>query len=193
MPVRIPTILVVCSYGCHLNAELTMYLEAVAAYVNTHRPHLMVLCGGATQQASAPDRTEAETMLQFLEEPGRLTHLPQLFLEETSYTSYENIRNAAVAVATAYSCALTGPDPLDASVVIFCEASRALKVSILARHFFGFPEARGLPHLEIRTVSWEKMHPLRELQGTIYDALSLYVPGLAWYWGWKRRRRAKRI
>jgi hypothetical protein len=120
-------------------------------------------------------------------------------LEERSYTSYENIRNAAEVTADTLSFAampkpgFDDPKMIDARIVIFCEASRALKVKILARHFFGFPPERGYPDVEIRTVSWELMHPLKELKATVYDTLSLYVPGLARYWGWKRRRRAKLI
>ena len=191
--VHIPTVLVVCGYGCHLNRELIRYLHAVADVINAYKPHLMVLCGGATQQTSAPYRTEAETMLQFLEEPGRLTHWPHLLMEEGSFTTLENIRDAAQAIQKHYGRGFRGPEKLDARIVLFCEASRALKVSILARHFFGFPPERGLPPIELRTVSWELMHPLRELQATLYDALSLYMPGLARYWGWKRRRRARAI
>ena len=129
-------------------------------------------------------------MLQYLEE--RLTHHPHLLMEERSFTSYENIRFAAEDITANLGRGFDGPEKLDARIVIFCEASRALKVKILARHFFGFPPERGLPDVEIRTVSWELMHPLRELKATIWDALSLYVPGMARYWGWKRRRKAQK-
>lgn len=186
-----PTIVVVCGYGGHLVPELQRYLDAVAEYINRHKPHIMVLCGGCTQQESVGWHSEAIIMLEYLERPGKLTHWPRLLLEEGSFTSYENIRGASQVIRRDLGRGFQGSEKLDARIVIFCEASRALKVKILARHFFGFPPERGLPDIEIRTVSWELMHPLKELQATIYDALSLYIPGLAWFWGWKRRRKAK--
>ena len=181
MQENVPTAVVVCGYGCHLVPELTRYLDTVADYINRCEPDALVLCGGLTQQASAPDRTEALVMLEYLEMPGKLRHRPYLFLEDGSFTTSENLRGASIILEHRNVRRL----------IIFCEATRSLKVSILARHFFGFPPAHGLPPIQIRTVSWELMHPLRELKATIYDALSLYVPGLAWWWGRRRRKKAR--
>lgn len=182
--------LVVCGYGCHLVHELTHYLDRVVAYANQHRPDTIVLCGGATQQASAPGTTEAALMAIYIRE--RLEYMPDWVLEEGSFTTYENIRGAERQLATKFLSSWRSADPPACDVTIFCEATRALKVAAMARRFFGFPPADGRKPVRIETDSWELMHPNKELIGTLKDFAELYLPGLNWLHSRKRRGTAKR-
>ena len=183
--------LVVCGYGCHLVPELTHYLDRVVAYANERQPGVIVLCGGPTQQASAPGTTEAALMAIYIRE--RLNYMPGWLLEESSFTTHGNMRGAARLLEEFFGSGWHSNAPPACDVTVFCEATRSLKVAAMVRRFFGFPPARGQQPVRIETDSWELMHPLKELIGTLKDFACLYVPGFADWHAWQRRRRAKRI
>lgn len=175
-------VVVVCGYGCNLDSPLKPYLDRVAAFCRDYQPQVIILCGGATQQQTFPGKTEALVMYQYLHD--KLFGDPESYwytsvlLENESYTTYENIRGAA------------RMEPGGKEITIFCEATRALKVALLARHFFGFPPANGLPPIRIETDSWELMHPTLELLGTIKEWIAIRFPLLNTLQSRARRRRA---
>ena len=169
-------IVVVCGYGCNLDSPLKPYLNRVARLCELQKPEHVILCGGATQRRTFPGRTEAGVMGEYLS--GKIDFrktewIPAWHTLADSYTTYENIRDAAK-VINGMNGAINRPN----IITIFCEATRALKVAILARHFLGFPPEHGDPDIRIETDSWERMHPLKELVGTLKDAGAIYVPWL---------------
>lgn len=183
-------IVVVCGYGCNLDSPLKSYLDRVLAWCTTHRPDAIILCGGATQQTSFPHQTEAKVMREYLGPLEPLYH-PQWAILGASYTTYENISDAAAVIATIKARPWYGSDPRHDEITIFCEATRALKVAILARHFLGFPPAKGEPDIRIETGSWERMHPVKELAGTVQTWLATKFPVLN---TWQSRKvRAKSV
>lgn len=188
-------IVVVCGYGCNLDSPLRPYLDKVVAWAKANKPDFIILCGGATQQVSFPNETEASVMERFLYE--RLDSFaaehnwhPGWWLEGTSYTSYENIRDAARVIADLKNRPWNGfREPKD-EITIFCEATRALKVAILARHFMGFPPERGEPMIRIETDSWELMHPSLELLGTFKEWLAIRFPMFNTFQSRSRRKKS---
>lgn len=171
---RLRRIVVVCGYGCNLESPLKGYLDKVIGYCMTRHPDAILLCGGATQQKSFPGETEASVMYQYLK-PLRAYH-PMWYKLSDSYTTYDNIRDAAMAIRAIEQ--LTQTTLPDNEIVVFCEATRALKVAMLARHFIGFPPAEGGPVIKIETDSWELMHPTTELVGTVKEWLAIKFPFL---------------
>lgn len=188
-------VVVVCGYGCNLDSPLMPYLNRVADFCRKKRPDAIILCGGATQQKSFPGRTEASVMYGYLYDT--LDQIaappdwhPAWFAEDESFTTYENIRDAAAVIKMLHAAdEASSFRGRGEEITIFCEATRALKVAILARHFLGFPPANGKPPIRIETDSWELMHPLKEFIGTIKDAAAIYLPLLNWF---QRRQRIKK-
>lgn len=166
-------IVVVCGYGCDLDSPLKPYLDKVIGFGMLRKPDAIVLCGGATMRKRFPDETEASVMYKYLK-PLEAYH-PMWFVLGDSYTTYENIRDAAWVIGHDIT-EVTGEREFE--IVIFCEATRALKVAMLARHFLGFPPERGMPPIRIETDSWEPMHPTHELIGTIKEWLAIRFPFL---------------
>lgn len=175
-------IVVVCGYGCDLNSPLRLYLKRVARFCELETPEHIILCGGTTQQKNFPGCTEARVIAEFLkheidfhtyQNTGFFDNVkwnPDWHILGNSYTTYENIRDASRVIKRISL-------PL-AQITIFCEATRALKVAILARHFMGFPPEHNGPEIRIETDSWERMHPFKELVGTIKDFAAIYLPFL---------------
>lgn len=157
----------------------------------------LVLCGGMTQQKTSPHTTEADAMYQRL---CTLTMLPdgkfrhsfwdamRITREERSFTSLENARNAGEDIRELWE-----RFDEELSITVMCEGMRLLKWQILAERFF--PRPRKPIQWEI--VNWELMSPRKELMATIWDACSVSIPvlgpAMAWWWGWRRRQRAKYI
>jgi len=173
-------VVIVCGYGCNLDSPLQRYLDRVLLFCKEQRPEHVILCGGATQQKSFPGLTEAQLMYKYLRGGPYfvLGWHPNWFVKDDGYTAYDNIRNAADVVG---DLLLDGP-----KITIFCEATRALKVADLARHFLGFPPDYGAPDIRIETDSWERRHPGKELRDTIRTHLAIRLPFLNWF---ERRRR----
>lgn len=171
-------------YGCNIESSLKMHLDNVIRVGNAENIRHYVLCGGPSQQNSFPGMTEAEVAARYLR--GKVPPNSCFWREERSLNSYRNAKGGSTVIHQL---------PFEVyEVVVFVEALRALKAAILLKHFL--PEFHpGNPNKKIRfeTASWEQMHPVKELIATAYDLLSIYIPPLAWYFHWKRTRRAKKL
>jgi hypothetical protein len=168
---RLRRVVVVCGYGCDLDSPLKPYLDRVLDFCYANKPDAVILCGGATQRRSFPHETEANVMQKYLAPLEGFCH-PRWYVLGGSYTTYENIRDAAVVI---------GPlkrtlQPDDIQITIFCEVTRSLKVAILARRFMGFPPKDSLPPIRIETDSWELAHPRKQLFGTIKEVFAIWFP-----------------
>lgn len=174
-------IVIVCGYGCHLVPELKMYLDRVIRFCNQEKPDCLILCGGFSQQFSAPGASEARVMWDYV--LPQLKDLPgRIHLEEQSYTTPDNIM-----FATAYmrSLGLLRKDTReDMQLTVFCEATRALKTDLLVRHFMGV-------RATIETASWELMSPQKQIISTLYDWAAIKFPPLLRYWHNMRLKGAK--
>ena len=93
-------IVVVCGYGCNLDSPLKPYLDRVADYCARTRPEYIILCGGQTQQKSYPGTSEADVMYRYLHSvlDNEPDFHPGWFAECESFTTYENIRDAAAVI-----------------------------------------------------------------------------------------------
>lgn len=172
-------IVVVCGYGCHLKPELQEYLDRVVQFANRKEPDCLIFCGGYTQRKSAPGVSEAALLKSYI--IPKLKYPPDcVFLEENSYTIPDNIQYAAARIRSEKLL------NQDTELTIFCEATRALKVDLLVRHFFG-------RRADIETASWELMLPSKQIISTLYDWAAIKLPLLARYFRNKRLQRAKRI
>jgi len=174
-------VVVVCGYGCNLDSPLKPYLNRVVKFCREQHPDLVVLCGGPTQQKSFPGKTEAFVMHTYLRgrfEEGLSDWPYRCYLEEESFTTYDNIRGAAGIIRDR---GLTLSE-----ITIFCEATRALKIARAARHFLGFPPEHGAPPIRIETDSWELMHPFWELLNSVEMELTLRLPVINWFRRWQR-------
>ena len=172
-------IVIVCGYGCHLVPELRGYLDRVVRFCNENKPDCLILCGGFTQRKSAPCISEAMVMEEYL--IPRLNYSSKvMYMEESSYTALDNIDNA---VKTIRRDALMEDIT---SLTVFCEATRALKMDLLVRHFLG-------RRADIETASWELMSPAKQIVSTLYDWAAIKFPPLAHYFRNKRLKRAEQI
>ena len=192
-------IVVVCGYGCHLRdpegrpTPLRPYLDRVAAFINQHNPELVIFCGGHTQHKSAPGVSEAGLMSSYLDHdcmvlPGKRTEFRS---EPNSYTTYENIRNAAAATRNWVFHHARGEK---VRITIFCEATRSPNVVMLARHFMK-DLVESIDDITVETASWEKADPFKQAGNLIYNKLAITFPwlGLAEREHRRRIRRAKHI
>jgi hypothetical protein len=175
---------IVCGYGCDLDKPLKPYLDRVLEYCRKHRPIAIILCGGATQRARFPGLTEAEVMQRYLA-PLHREFQPKWYALGNSYTTFENIRDASLAVEQLKRVHGEGNN----EIVIFCEATRGLKVALLARHFMGFPPAAGEPDIRIETDSWERGIE-REFFGTAWAWLAIRFPIVNAIQSWRVRRKS---
>ncbi len=111
----------------------------------------------------------------------------QVLTDEFSYTTYENIQNAVRHIRYVLK-------EEKVQITIFCEAQRALKVSLLARHFMR-DLVKDVDDLRVETVNWERANPVRELKTTVLTWLAIKFPllGIAERESRRRRHRAKEI
>ncbi|MDP2648243.1 MAG: hypothetical protein Q8P35_03320, partial [Candidatus Yanofskybacteria bacterium] len=100
---------------------------------------------------------------------------------EDSYTTRENIEGANFIIQKIG----TRLGIYARHVTIFCEAQRALKVALIARHYFSEPG-----RVQIETVSWELAHPRREIISTLKELVGLKVPLFARYLHHQRLKQA---
>jgi hypothetical protein len=174
-------IVIVCGYGCHLVPELQGYLDRIVQFCNEQQSDCLILCGGFTQRKSAPGMSEARLMKEYI--LPRLKYSPSLvFLEENSYITPDNIKNAAETIRTKD---LLNID-LTTKLTVFCEATRALKVDDAIRYCIG-------RRATIETASWELMSPTKQIISTLYDWATIRFPPLACYLRNQRLKRAEQI
>lgn len=165
-------IVVVCGYGCHLTPELTAYLDEVAAHIRKTESYFVILCGGFTQRASAPGKSEAAVMAEYLR--PLVGERAIFYLEEDSYMTQESIRGSAAIIRTMRQWPWRGAEPRVDEVTVFCEAQRALKVLLCC--WFLMPV-----RVKLKTASWELASPVWELVKTAKDMVTLFVPPVAAY------------
>ena len=172
-------IVIVCGYGCHLVPELQGYLDRVVRFCNEQQPDCLILCGGFTQRKSAPHRSEAGVMKEYI--IPALKYVPKLvYAEENSYTMPDNIENATKRMRN------DGFLEDSTTLTVFCEATRALKTDLLVRHFIR-------RRATIETASWELMSPAKQIVSTLYDGAAIKPPPLARYFRNQRLKRAEQI
>lgn len=165
-------IVVVCGYGCFLTGKYAKYLGRVAEYVRGNTVEKVIVCGGPTQQQSAPGCSEAQVMRIFLEQ--RIS--APIVEEDESYTTFANLRNARAQL----------PFPTPAvTIVIFCDAIRALKVRLLAeKEFHGYA-------VRIETFDIGAGSAKKQLISTCGETLLLFFPFIMKAKEWCVRVRAK--
>lgn len=182
-------IVIVYGYGCHLTDRYKEYLRRVANFLGSNLVDWLIFCGGESQKKSAPGISEAGLMRDFLEGDGEndwheayvgKRPLPKIFTESTSLTTPENVCFTATF--------LTKFDPKNYQLVIFCDASQALKVKILAEEIF--PEHE----IQIETCDFSgRGEAKKQLKATILEVLALKLPVLARWHHNQRVKRAERI
>ncbi len=189
-------VVVVCGYGCHLkdpcgkDTPLKSYLDRVVDFLGETLPWMVIYCGGYTQRATAPGKSEAWVMLEYVgRNYGRFKALT--YDENGSYTTYWNIRNAATIVRNSLFHYARGEK---VCITIFCEATRAPNVVMLARHFMG-DLVESIDDITVETASWERADPFKQVKNLIYNKLAIKYPwlGLAEREHRKRIKRAKEI
>lgn len=171
-------VVIVCGYGCKMKPELRDYLDRVVRFVNENKPECIILCGGFTQRKSVPGMSEARLMRNYVM-PKIGSWLHSELLEESSYTTLENIKNSVKLINNFFH-------QKEVRVTIFCEATRALKVDMLTKHFLGY-------RANIETASWELMSPTLQIISTVFEWAAVRFPLLNSYFHWKRLRRAELI
>lgn len=173
-------VFIVCGYGCDLSLKYQRYLRRVVGFIITENPYAIIVCGGFSQLKSAPNTSEASVIESFLRD--RMTAIPGISIlqEDKSLTTSENLINAQKIM-----------DKLDirsGEIVIFCDASRALKVKIIAR--------RVLKGYSVRVEAYDLSsldEAPKQLLATIKDALAVYLPVLDYLQRKQRERRALKI
>lgn len=176
-------IIAVCGYGCHLDTPLRPYLDKVAAFINQRDPDAVIFCGGYTQQKSAPGVSEAGLMSSYLDHDQKINpgKKAEFFQEGSSYTTLYNIEGASEIIRRQLCIA-------DGRITIFCEATRAPNVVMLARHFMG-DLVDSIDDITVETASWERADPFKQVRNLIYNKLAIKYPWL----GLAEREQRKRI
>lgn len=175
-------VLVVNGYGCHLDTPLGLtYLPRVAGFIKEREPDWIIFCGGQTQRRTAPGISEALVMSRWITSELGAAVADRFILESDSYSTFENIRDAASAILRKIGTAKI-------KVTIFCEAIRAPNVVMLARHFMG-NLVESIDDITVETASWERADPFKQVRKMIFYKLAFYFPYLA---GLERKKRLKR-
>ena len=180
-------IVIVCGYGCHLTPGYQEYLRRVVRYIGENFVELIIVCGGKSQQKTAPDKSEAEVISSFLQnEPdweelyaGRCG-LPKIICETCSLTTLKNLGNAKDFIGEF--------SPKEYRLIIFCDASRALKVKLLAMSIF--------PEYDIQIETYDlssRGEVKKQLMATNFEVLALKFPFLSRWHHQQRVKRAGRI
>lgn len=176
-------VVVVCGYGCHLSdsegndTPLVPYLNKVVHYLNMRQPELVIFCGGRTQCGTAPEVSEARLMADYVADGFRdcaWIFRGKVRIEDNSYTTYENIRNAAAAVRNWGFHHARGDK---VRITIFCEATRSPNVVMLARHFMR-DLVDDIDGITVETSSWERADPFKQAGNLIYNKLAITYPWL---------------
>lgn len=188
-------IVIVCGYGCSLDSLLMPYLNRVADFCRGFMPNDIILLGGATQRKLFPGKTEADVAYSYLSSilPSWSYFGPANPIWHRAYdvyTAFDAIKEAAVIVNDLHLAdEASSFHGRGEKITVFCEATRALKVDMLIRHFLS--RKANEPRVHLETVSWELGSPSRELVGTIQTWLSIRVPFLNTLLRWQRIRKSK--
>lgn len=176
-------IVIVCGYGCHLDTPLRPYLDRVFRFIQNEHPNAVIFCGGYTQCKTAPSISEAGLMREYTRADQFPSFMLKVFVDDNSYTTFENIKNAAEIIRQQLCIA-------DGRITIFCEATRSANVIMLARHFMG-DLVDSIDDISVETDSWERADPFKQAGNLIHNKLAVTFPwlGLAER---ERRRRMRR-
>lgn len=166
-----PKVLLVNGYGCHYEHTplASIYLPMVVQFCKVWQPDMIIFSGGQTQKKSAPEVSEAGLMKSVV--APQLSYEPvRMCLNTTAFTTLDNVQGASRFIHEWFPGQKT-------QITIFCEATRALKVNILARHFL-IHLVESIDDIRIETASWERADPKKELLATVYDYLAITLPWL---------------
>lgn len=170
-------VLLVCGYGCALTDGLERYLDRVSKFAWDWNPDILILSGGFTQQMSSHHVSEARVMEEYL-----VARNPKLICvivrDEQAYTTPDNIKSAARIL---HGQSL---DPLQCEIVVFCEATRALKVALLAKKHLGT--------VRIETAHFDDS-PEAQVLATLLTLAGIRFPIIDRLHRWRRERRAERL
>lgn len=121
-------VLVFC-YKCSLTPKYKRYLRDVARYVNANKAFVkaVIVSGGFSQLKSFPGMTESTVAVNFLR-PKISADIP-ILQELTALTTRGNVENSKALIKEFFN-------GNKFSVVIFCDAIRALKTKLVAEKFF---------------------------------------------------------
>ncbi len=122
-----------------------------------------------------------KTYLVDMVSAGRWPKFLQVFIENDSFTTLENIKNASEIIRRQICIA-------DNRITIFCEATRSANVVMLARHFMG-DLVDSIDDITVETASWERADPFRQAGNLIHNKLAITCPWL----GLAERERRRRI
>jgi len=165
----------VCGYGCVLDESYRLYLNRIAGFLNIDKPCYIVFSGGPTQQKSAPGKTEAGVMCEYVK-----TLCPELdklgwITDTDAFTSLDSIKYLQKALEL-YDIG---------NVVVFCDSSRALKVKLMAHKY--------LSEYNVTVETFDKQsNPHGQLVSTVIEAAMTYFGPLHMPWRWLRQWKSKR-
>lgn len=171
-------IVLVCGYGCKLTSGYEQYLERVIRFIRENLVVLVVCCGGYSQKKTCPTKSEAMVMRDYLKSKLHFRGINDLKIlcESASLTTRKNLEEA--------KSFINGFSPEQYQLVIFCDASRALKVKVLTETIF--------PEYETTVETYDLLKRGKagaQLKSTILEVLALRFPALA---RWHHRQRVKR-
>ena len=191
-------VVIVNGYGCHLDTPLKPYLDRVVRFINDIPSDVslqVIFSGGLTQQMTAPGITEANLMAEYVHmHPDRRRMGYLCFKEKSAFTTYGNISGATELVYKWRANTANGVPFKSTKITIFCEATRAAHVVMLARHFL-LPFVKNIDDINVETASWERANPFKQVGNLIYNKLAITYPwlGLAERERRHRMQRAKEI
>ncbi|MBI2063090.1 MAG: YdcF family protein [Candidatus Yanofskybacteria bacterium] len=160
-------VVVICGYGCHLDTPLRSYLDRIVRFIQKNKPYAIVFCGGYTQKKTSPNVSEADLMHDYVKSK---IGLEVVMLETNSYTTFKNIQKASEHMD------FHGfPDTI--RITIFCEATRAANVIMLARYFL-MSFVDSIDDITVETANWERADTFKQARNLIYNKLALKFPFL---------------
>lgn len=201
-------VLIVNGYGCHTQFEdpkidrflkgYRRYLKRVARFIDEYLPDYLVFSGAETQQSSAPGRSEAKVMWDYvfprLNKVARekYLHMKQVGLEKRAFTTFYNSYYAYGALFTAIGTGVLRNEPC--LITHFCEALRGPNVNQCDRAFL-ITLVEDIDDLQLETESWERADPFKQVANLVYNRLAIKYPrlGLAEREQHRRMLRAKGI
>lgn len=170
-------VVIVCGYGCHMHPVYENYLSRVVRFVNENQVDLVVVSGGYSQRRTAPDRSEAGAMKSFLQDKIGINVIE----ENNALTTNENLKNVAQFLQGKIK-------PESHSLVIFCDAIRALKVKTIAERVFWEYD------IQVETYDMSpKGATKRQILASLEDVLASYFPVINSVRRKIRERRAQTI
>jgi len=169
-----------------------VYLPMVQKFIedNGDRIVAIIFCGGFTQAKTANGYSEAYVMSSFITQDTD-ERLPDIYLEEDSYTTYYNSKNAVLIIEEildARQLVASGSNE-DIRIVIACEATMSANVMMLARHLMSHLVKEPLDNITVETASWERADPFKQVVNLVYNKLAITFPWL----GLAEREERKRI